>query len=335
MNNINYKTITRALILTITALHYLTTAAPRTPWYYTHLQKHNDDGIKYKKNCSLINFAQKIRQAGLLIYYRATHKKANFDIILTSLQEQLKEFETWILELEEEALIAIKEKYAISDEIWHKYLNDTKRIKDSNKQAMLQSHGTVIHDHNVPADILEMLITLLEQNNINPQSVNIIMDNAQQAVIAQTKMFVFIPIKNSNNDLVYNIEYIPARITIFPRANNGSLSEKMSYCAHEVQHLVSQHPITEVILIDYLKHYCGITVEEFKQSAEYKRFAQVHEAQAEILAAIVSPKIAHCMKSMRKRSYYPQHLYEEHFYDISTIDMLWNIHERLSGLMTT
>ncbi|HLC07071.1 MAG TPA: hypothetical protein VJJ26_02690 [Candidatus Babeliales bacterium] len=333
MNNIRNKAALKALFSLFLTLPLLTIEALANPWYHDYFHKLN--GINYTQNCSLIDRAQKIRCSALLAYYRTTYRT------VASINKKFTEFENWLLALEQEALSAIKQKYGISDSIWHECLMDIERVKNSCRNAMLHPHADTVHDDTIPADMVEFIIVLLRQNNINPQSINIKMVSnqatiaAQPNTIAQATMFMFSPIVDHKNNLQLYREYIPATINIFPRIYDKSAIDRMSCCAHEVQHLVSLHSITERVLIDYLAHYCSVDAAEFRQSKEYHKLSQIHEAQAEIFAAIKSPEIAHNLKAMRKKIYYPNHLYEEHFCHLSTIAMLWNIHAKLSSIQQT
>lgn len=289
---------------------------------------HKLNGVQYADNCSLINIAQHIRGAGLLAYYRGTHKKANLDQALSVIQTQLTEFETWLLTLEKNALIAIKEKYSVSDDIWQNCLTDIRHIKNSHKNGMLLSHSNIIHDPNVPDELTEMLTTLLKENGINPQSIHFKMinhqkDNTSEHCIAQARSFITC---DTHNNFTIFYDYIPSIIEIYPPMINKSITDKMSFCAHEIQHLLQHHALTELVLTQYLEHYYNVDTAAFKKTKEYLTLSQIHEAQAEVLSAIKSPKIAECFKSMRAKNYYPNHLYEEHFCDLSSIDTLWKVH---------
>lgn len=140
--------------------------------------------------------------------------------------------------------------------------------------------------------------------------------------IAQARSFI----ETTLHNLTISHRYIPSVIEIFPQMITMSTENKISYCAHEIQHLLQHHGLSELILETYLKHYYGIEAKEFKKSSEYHKLSQIHEAQAEILSAIKNPHIAECLKTMRKKSYYPEHLYEEHFFHLASINMLWKVH---------
>ena len=201
---------------------------------------------------------------------------------------------------------------------------------------MLNAHKEVFHDAAIPTDISTTIIALLQHNGINPGSISLHMVSDPQIIAAKPQNFaeatMRIAVSKGTNGPIFCPEYIPARINIFPRMITASMNNKISYCAHEIQHLLQQHSITEIIMQEYLSYYCSITPEELKKSPEHHRLSQIHEAQAEILSAIKNPKIADAFKSLRQKDYYPNHLYEEHFCYVSTIDMLWKVHAKLATL---
>lgn len=317
------KKVAFKLFFILFALPSIAIGIPK-PWYHDYF--HKQKGTNYKQNCSLIEIAQNIRYTALSAYYRMTNESPE------SISKQLKEFETWLTDLEEETLKAIKKKYNVPDSTWHACTTDINRIKNYYRNSMHHAHANTIHDNAIPAETRELISMLLQQNNINPHSINLKLASDQEvtdspSTLAQARMSIFSPTADHNNNLQFYGEYIPATICIFPELLN--ISEKKGYCAHEVQHLVSCHSITELVLMDYLRHYCSFDQLEFTQSKEYLQLSQIHEAQAELLAAIKNPDIAHSMKTMRIEGYYPGHLYEEHFYHLSTVSMLWNIYAQL------
>lgn len=327
--NASFKTL---FLLSLMLPCYVKTV--HKPWYQNYFHKLH--GAHYTQHCSLIDIAQKIRGAALLAYYQTTYKKADVHKAICSIQQQLQQFETWLITLEQQALTTIREQWDMSDEIWHQCLADMQQIKNSYEKGMLQSIPNITHDPCVPADIQTILTTLLQQNGINPQSIQFCMISDQQEIDENPNTMVqvqsFIQPIVTNNRLSILSSYLPASIEIFPQLKARPLSEKISFCAHEIQHLIQHHSLTDLVLGEYLNHYCGIKSAEFQQTPAYQTLSQIHEAQAELLAAIKNPKIAQCLTSMRKKYHYPDHLYEEHFIHLSTIDMLWKVHAKLESL---
>lgn len=298
------------------------------PWYQKHFTKNN--AITYALNCSTINIAENIRSLGLVAYHRLTHKKTDLYKVIDAIKKELAEIESWMLQLEQEALLAIKEKYQISDKIWQKYKADVHRMKTIYAKSM-QQHHDIIHDPDIPADILEIVITTLQHNNINPQSINIKMVSDQEEIdknpylLAQARTQA-IPLCVSENSII-SYKYIPLTIELFPAILKSTMVNKIALCAHETQHLLQHHGLTDLLLITYLHYYYDVEATELQQTPEYQKLAQIHEAQAEILSAIKDPHIAECMKIMRQTSYYPEYLYEDHFFYLAYINKLWKIHE--------
>ncbi|HSC25582.1 MAG TPA: hypothetical protein VLB80_05210 [Candidatus Babeliales bacterium] len=295
---------------------------------------HKLNGLCYTDNCAFIDKIQTMQCAALIAYYRLTNRKSHLSKVMDHIKKEITEFETTLLVLEQEALNAIKKKYQMSDIVWSRCLYDIQQTKQSYITGMTQKYTTVIHDEKIPHNIFEILITLLKKNNINPDSVHLHMISDQEEIeanpshIAYTKSFInVLPENGIEKDLNISHDYIPAEIKLFPRITNCQLTTEIaSKCAHEIQHLVQQHALSELIITEYLYYYYGIDAVEFKKSSEYQRLSCIHEAQAEIFSATKDAYIAECFKVMRLKSYYPDHLYEEHFFHISTIAMLWKVY---------
>ena len=334
MNNKYVKPFSKAAMWLFLVQPIIITSS-QMPWYQQYFSKGNSaeyvkSNAQYVENCKNINTTQNRRGIALLIYLRMTHKKANLDKALSLIQDLLTDFETQLIAAEQETLITIKEKYQVSNEIWQKYLTETQQIKNSYNNGMLQSHPDIIHDPNIPADIRKMFITLLEQNGINPQSIHLKMVTDKKKIdenpntIGQV-ISVITPV-TTKNDFLFFHDYKPYTIETFPTMIELSSTTKIGHCAHEIQHIIQHHALTKLILTKYLKHYCGIATAEFKKTPEYDKLSQIHEAQAEILSAIKNPKIAKSLKTMRANNYYPDYLYEEHFFNLASIDMLLKVH---------
>lgn len=336
MKNNNTKILLKAIVLFFT-LQFHSLKPLEMPWYQQIFNDGNE--ASYATNCAHINRIQNIHCVLRAAYHRLSHKTSNLNKVLVSIKNELAEIEQWIFNLEQEALLAIKEKYQISNDIWQKYMADVHRMKTIYTKNLHKDHN-VTHDPNIPANIMETLIALLQQNGINPQSIHIKMVTDQQTIdenpmtIARAinVVSVFTSDKSEQNFISYNHE--PATIEIFPRMlTKTSTVNLISTCAHEIQHVIQNHNITTIILNTYLSHYYSVTKEEFYQTPEYHKLAQIHEAQAEILSATKDPKIAECLKTKRETTYYPDHLYEKHFYHLAYINMLWKVHGLLEYLI--
>lgn len=322
--------IARTFFLFILLFPEYTSSISPFPWYHAYFHEHN--AVRYKKNCILIDYAQKIRQAALLTYYKALYDRSQ---ALTAIEDKYTEIATWVYKIEQDILTNIKKRYAINDDIWQRCVANIEKTKKIYHRGMLLPHPETVHDATIPADTLHLLTKVLELNDINPHSINItiitdpVTAHIKPNVKASAEMVMYMPTKDADNHLIFSDTYIPPTIILLPKMYTQSIQEQLSCCAHEVQHLIEQHPITEIIIFHYLFYYCAVNKEEFKKTPEYHQLSQIHEVQAELLAAIKNPLLARSLKNLRKKTYYPKHLYEEHFYHLSTIDMLWNIKARL------
>ena len=298
-------------------------AIPAMPRHIQFFQESH--GKNYVSNTLLIDMTQVIRGLGLLIYYRTTHKKKNLDCAITLIHNQLKEFETWLLQEEQNALIAIKNAFNIHDTIWNSCLTDIKELKAIYTKAMCQPSKKTVHNKDVPTQLLDTITTLLLKNNINPQSISIQMADDQKTsrlmcVLSTIKMII----NPADNKLIISKKYLPSTLEIFPGMMKNT-KNIVALCAHEVQHIIENHVPTRAIVQTYLKHYCAATDETLGASPEFQKFIQIQEAQAELLSAIKDPEIAHCLSTLRSKAYYPNYLYEDHYYHLSSVDMLWKL----------
>ena len=285
-------------------------------------------GQNYALNTLLIDMTQVIRGLGLLVYYRTTHKKKNLDCAINAIHDQLKECETWLLHEERNALLAIKNRFTIDNEIWNACLTDIQELKDIYKTAMRQPSPEVLRDENVPTELLDTITTMLLKNNINPQSITIQMAaHPKASALIHVQSAIEMTVNPVNNKLIISKQYLPPILEIFPTTKKQQLSREktIALCAHEVQHIIEHHGLTEVVLHAYLEHYYSIDKPTLTATPEFQKFVQIREAQAELLSAIKDPDIAHCLSHYRSETFYPQYLYEEHYYQLSNVDMLWKL----------
>lgn len=222
----------------------------------------------------------------------------------------------------------------MSDTIWQQYITEIEQINNHYNNALQQNHPTITHDPTIPADIQETIIKLLHQNGINPQSIYLEMITDQKKIddnpntMAQVISSVRL-LKQPKNGFLFSLTYEPYILEIFPDIVSRSISSKIGYCAHEIQHILQHTGISTTVLSSYLTYYYGIDPAELKQTPEYHQLRKIHEAQAEVESAIKNPQIADALKTIRSKKYYPNHLYEEHFFALASIDMLWKVHEGL------
>src|SRR5438445_1096548 len=152
-------------------------------------------GKNYTFNTLLIDMTQVIRGLGLLVYYRTTHKKKNLDCAIETIQDQLRKVEACLLQEERNALIALKNRFNMSNEIWNTCLADIQELKDIYKNAMGQSCAQAQADKNIPPHLANTITALLLKNNINPQSITIQMaEKPKQSILMHVRAAIDIDI---------------------------------------------------------------------------------------------------------------------------------------------
>ena len=290
------------------------------PWYMIDIK--NMNSTYYTKNCTQIGHIQSLRTIGTIAYNLITHDKNNPKMQLQEIEAQLKHFETKLLKKEQEALLAIKNKFNIGQEQWNKLIHTSKTLKNVYTEGMQQESPNVTHD--IPENIKTILYDLMAKNNINPHSVNLRInpENTDTTrAVAQTHLYSY-----TDPDLTFINDYTPHTIEFFSQALNNPYEQTKATCAHELEHLIQHHAITEIVIKKYLKHYLHLSQDEIEETDEFYVFNKIQEEQAEILSAIKDPEVAACMAYHRSTSHYDKYLHEKHYYHLTTINMLWQLH---------
>ena len=324
-NNVN--TLLKAIALLFT-VQFSVLKPVQMPACLMEFNKGN--GINYIENCKKID--EYVKNSGML--HVSTMSTNNTAQMLTSIQNQLDAIEKEFLSAEQEALLAIKKKYQITHEVWQKFTADLHRIKTVYTKSMQKSHPDAVHDPAIPTNIYKTLITLLKKNNINPYSIHLKLVSDPDKIAKSPNTIAqaanYISSLETSKELTLLYTYKPSAIELFPQMiEEPSMSNKISTCAHEIQHIIQHHHLTETLLAWYLDDSCNISYSELEKIEEFHRLKQIHESQAEILSATKDPKIAECLKTKRETNYYPDCLYEEHFFQLAHIDMLWKTHTYL------
>jgi hypothetical protein len=291
------------------------------PWYMVDIK--NMNSTYYTKNCTKIGRIQSLRTIGTIAYNLITHDKKNPEKQLKEIEAQLKHFETKLLKKEHDALLAIKNKFQINQAQWNELLNTIETLKNTYKQGMQQEWPDVMH--NVPEEIKTILYDLMAKNNINPYSVNLATDkqNPKDGTLAEASAKM-----RYSTDTPWKLinKYTPQKIKFFPGAINCSNKDKKANCAHELEHLIQHHLITKLALKTYLEHYNHLCDDQIETNSEYQELIKVQEQQADILSSIKDPDVASSMAHHRSKSPYPNYMYEKHYYNLTTIHMLWQLH---------
>jgi hypothetical protein len=321
MTKTSFKTL---LLLCVLQPGLLQSAWPLYSWH--------NNGLDYQTNCKRITTIHSLQRPLLTAYYCLAHG-ANLPKAINAIQKRLATFHTQLLQDEQNALLAIKNKFNMSDTLWQEYLNDLATLKQEYTTSMQQAHPNIIHDPTIDPEVMDIITLLLTKNKINPHSIHLttLPKSERNAIDAQVVEYVQ-PLTDADHNLYIDSTYIPCTMELSPVLETLPTPIQISSCAHEIEHLVQHHSLTTLLLFEYLKHHYDIDRATVQQSAEYHVLQGIHEQQAEIFPAIQNPHIARCFTLMRSRDYYPRYLYENHFYTLSTIALLWKVNQNLTIL---
>jgi len=290
------------------------------PWYMKdipHMTHH-----LYPENCATIKYRQHIRTFFRRIHSLIVHRN-NIDSAIQEIDAELEAIRAKFINKEKKALQKIKEKYDLDNHIWSQCLDDIKRVKQHNLTSLKSSQQNASHDENVSQEIKNILCDLLKQNDIHPLSISVTMADSENNALEAEAVGSVVYTDDQETLIIYP-RYVIQEITFWMK-NCTNSEELLAICAHEVEHILQQHMITRRIIKLYLRHYYTISADILNGCDAFNRLIKAQEQQAEIFAALRDPHVAHCMALKRKCKYYPNYLYEKHYYYLSTIDMLWKL----------
>lgn len=281
-------------------------------------------GELYVSICLYIHFCQSVRAAALSAYYLALHDTTNPEKHILAIEKTLQTIEKQLIEQEEQILAELQKEFNIDATAWKECLQTIKTLKKFNLNAMRHAWPNTHHDKTIPENVLNTLKALLRKANINPESISIAATNEQKDhIFAQTYGYIW------HQDLHVNHVYQSQKIEFFLSNLENNPNTIFAICAHEIEHLLQQHTIMSFIIKLYIQKHTNASDETIEKNPVYHRLNTIHESQAEIFPSLRDPEIAHAMATLRLTSFYPEHLYEAHFYTLSIISMLWKVHAQL------
>ncbi len=210
------------------------------------------------------------------------------------------------------ALLKIKKTFNIPDEPWQQCMKGIELVKKYNKNISLKTtHSNVIHDSNLPNNLLEITKRLLHENDINPASVSIKNKVEHKNLHTHTDTTNIIgcaqaPITTINNiskllqgDIKTTIKQNEPACIFLSKNEFNEMKPEHQYAniAHEVTHLVEDHG-TELSGILYLLKLYGYDKDQIIKHPVWLAYSRTIETNANILPALKNPKIARYMKSL-------------------------------------
>jgi len=207
---------------------------------------------------------------------------------------------------------------------WNECLQTIKYMK---KNAHTFISAKSYHDPDIPEELYTSITTLLCNNNIDPNGVNIIVhkthsDKPYTFAAAQTRLNysyqpTFTPFIQQ--------PHITCNLILYEQIFNESSSNQCALIAHEVEHLCQQHTLMMVIIEQYAQHYLQYSKAVLKHNHYFQQLKVLHEEQAEIYAALKDEHVAQALVNLRSEKLYPNCLDEKHYYHLVEINNAWKI----------
>jgi len=302
---------------------YYTALSTTIPWYMKDVPHMNHKW--YKANCTTIRYRQYARTFIKQAYYLTVTQKST-DIALEKIDAELEVISDKFVNKQNRAIQKIKEKYDLDDDHFGKHLEAINMINKLN--IFMLKQDTVDprrHDENLPQAVKEITCTLLKKNGINPLNVKLLaLDEKEIDLGLQGQAILAMNTTKEN----------PFSHTIKLTRNYVNEYHALSNCAHEVEHLLQQHMMTDLFVTEYLQKHRNISSENLETCTAYKKLKKSQEQQAEIFAALRDPDVAYAMTKERRDYEYPGYLYEKHYYYLTTIHMLWTLRSYIASVQT-
>lgn len=266
-----------------------------------------------------VMIAQAIRLQLALCAYKLSPQACDLGIQIAT--NQLKLIEENLKQDEQDAINDIFTEFAITAEQQSFIRSWIEQVKEFTTKHYQSPAKDATHDPDFPADIF----TILENNNINPLSINLKISakkNSQYNATASVGGLIF-----ENKEYTCKIDPV---IKIFKYwFFDMPIECQKATLLHEVEHLRSFHPITASIIEKTVSLLSNKTIADLRNNRSYKKLETIQERQAEIFSAVRNAQYAEILRYKRYCGNYPEHLHLNHLQQLTEIE---NLHHCLKEL---
>jgi|GEM_PF-4538472 len=278
--------------------------------------------LSYKHKCSLIDAMQVIK-ANCSITQSLLSRKAHQKLKI-ALKKQRRIIENTYRKKEQGILEKLGQSLQFSDNEWLECLRTIKNIKNNRFQFI---SSDTHHDQEIPSSLLSLISSLCTQNNLNPHTVNVVMNTIDNPnTYAHASIGLFYTYSPEATPFIQQA-HIKQTITLSEKLTQETSLRQLAFCAHEVEHICQGHGIVLAIIEQYAQHYLQCGKETLNKNQDYLLLKVLHEEQAEIFAALKNAHVAQALVMLRSKQYYPQHLYEAHYHTLVKINNMWKIEQ--------
>jgi hypothetical protein len=246
------------------------------------------------------------------------------------INNRLAQIEKNIRQDEKNAINAIYDEFNISFENRQIIESCIHQFKQFEKEYMSCPHEETVTD--APLD--PMYVTLFKKYNIHPNGINVITlaspateNKLRNASASGLKAEIVI---NDGNITVRKV-LSPPTIKLYPRFFSLlSNIEQQSTIAHELCHLIEQHPATQNGLCIGISHFTGKNSTEIVNNKKFQNLHIIWERQAEILHK--DAQWASIMREYRNGCHYAGHLFLGHYAQLAEIHALHELKSKINTL---
>lgn len=311
----------------------------KLPWYKNSEQVRGR--IYQSVSVPTINAMQTIQSRWSYALTTATSllNKNIYQKKIDAIESEFKNIENSLRAQQKNAVVAILDKNGLDEETTTFCLSIIDELKVFGREYMSKPQPNTHHDTTIPANLYAMIIRYLKNDNVNPDSINIINkidDESLQGEVFEDAI-TMAPYHNwsiKNGELIIDKTqpYFYGSIILLPKIMKiASADEHEAMLAHECEHIKEQHSTT----CGAVKSCLYRLTEDFNEenlfnSSKWNNLTKIHEQQAEIFPSLRDATTASRMRRTRAAHHYTGILYESHYNQLSRIDELWKQYEWLT-----
>ncbi len=276
----------------------------------------------YNAGVYTIDKTAKFLSNGIVLLAHITDKK---ELALQKIDRRLVKIEENIKNDELNAINALYQEFNVSGEDQQTINSILRQYKELQKQILLSS---VQKGCNTLECASSEILSFCEQVGINPNAIQVKKSDTSKSLLADARG-LRATYQFENNALIINDDDIISypSVILYPGFFELSYDEENACLAHELTHLALQHHTVINILGREISYFTGAKKEEIIKSKNWKNLEIIHERQAEVL--LKDAEWASRMRDKRNGGYYPDHLFLKHYAQLTEIDELHRLKEKL------
>jgi hypothetical protein len=295
---------------------------------YTQNQETIERQTYYNSECDKIDQELTTSFETLTIIMRSMPDKKR---AINHLHKKIDFYVAQITERKQQILDEIKNEFKIKDAQWWSVLTFIKELKQYNEfhnQQKTPPKSTFTPDL---CDTNHIIQGLLADNGIDPNKVIINCHHEQKInrycdCLAESESpGATLNINKEYIDLLRPIQFDTGYITIYPGFFEYKKNIRQAILLHEVSHIALQHGGEDNILSSFINMKTNTKPNDLEKSPSWRRFMQIKEAETEIIPATQCHLYAYLLVKLRRKQYYPDCLFINHYERLKKILLYWEL----------